>query len=274
MADRADLKVRPYASMGHGGSMAGPLFDLSGKVALVTGGGTGLGKGIALGLAGAGAFTVVAGRRQDRLETAVSEMAKAGGKGAWLTCDVGRVDEARGLPEAVRSRHGRLDILVNGAGINRRSPMLDVSERDWDDVMATNLKGLFFCSQAAARVMKDQGGGRIIHVASLTSERGFPNVAPYGASKAAVAQLTKSMAAEWAPHKINVNAIGPGWYRTEMTDLLFQNPEWMERTLARHPIRRFGVPQDLAGAAVFLASAAADYVTGQVIYVDGGYLAG
>ena len=186
--------------------MAGPSFDLSGKVALVTGGGTGLGKGIALGLAGAGAFTVVAGRRQAPLEAAVAETATVGGKGAWLTGDVSRVDEARRLVEGVRSRHGRLDILVNGAGINRRGPMLDFSERDWDDVMATNLKGLFFCSQAGARVMKDQGGGKIIHLASLTSKRGFPNVAPYGASKAGVAQLTTSMAVEWAPYKITVNA--------------------------------------------------------------------
>jgi NAD(P)-dependent dehydrogenase (short-subunit alcohol dehydrogenase family) len=252
--------------------MAGPSFDLSGKVALVTGGGTGLGKGIALGLAAAGAFTVVAGRRQAPLETAAAEMTEAGGKGAWLTGDVARVDEAHRLVDAVRSRHGRLDILVNNAGINRRGPMLDFSERDWDDVINTNLKGLFFCSQAAALVMKDQGGGRIIHIASLTSERGFPNVAPYGASKAAVAQLTKSMAVEWAPYKITVNAIGPGWFRTDLNDVLFENQEWHQRTLARHPIGRFGVPEDLAGAAVFLASPAADYVTGQVIYVDGGYL--
>ena len=253
--------------------MAGPSFDLTGKVALVTGGGTGLGRGIAVGLAAAGAFTVVAGRRQQRLEAAVAEMAQAGGKGAWLTADVSRVDEARRLVESVRSRHGRLDILVNAAGINRRGPMLEFSERDWDEVMATNLKGLFFCSQAAARVMKDQGGGKIIHVASLTAERGFPNVAPYGASKAAVAQLTKSMAVEWAPHKITVNAIGPGWFRTEMTDVVFRDAEWAARTLARHPLGRFGVPEDLAGAAVFLASPAGDYVTGQVLYVDGGYLA-
>jgi NAD(P)-dependent dehydrogenase (short-subunit alcohol dehydrogenase family) len=253
--------------------MAAPSFDLSGKVALVTGGGTGLGKGIALGLAAAEAFTVVGGRRQAPLEAAVAEMAQAGGKGAWLIGDVSRVDEAWRLVDSVRSRHGRLDILVNAAGINRRGPMLDFTERDWDEVMNTNLKGLFFCSQAAARFMKDQGGGRIIHVASLTSERGFPNVAPYGASKGAVAQLTKSMAVEWAPYRITVNAIGPGWFRTEMTDALFQSPEWRERTLARHPLGRFGVPDDLAGAAVFLASPAADYVTGQVIYVDGGYLA-
>ncbi|HYB75296.1 MAG TPA: glucose 1-dehydrogenase [Candidatus Sulfotelmatobacter sp.] len=252
--------------------MGGPSFDLSGRVALVTGGGTGLGKGIALGLAGAGAFTVVAGRRKAPLGATVAEMARAGGKGAWLAGDVSSADEARRLVDAVRSRHGRLDVLVNGAGINRRGPMLEFSERDWDEVMATNLKGLFFCSQAAARVMKDQGGGKIIHIVSLTSERGLPNVAPYGASKAAVAQLTKSMAVEWAPHKITVNAIGPGWFRTEMTDALFQNQEWHDRILARHPLGRFGVPEDLAGAAVFLASPAADYVTGQAIYVDGGYL--
>jgi len=250
--------------------MAGPSFDLSGKVALVTGGGTGLGKGIALGLAGAGAFTVVAGRRQAPLEKAVAEMAAGGGKGAWLVGDVSRVEGARRLVEG--ARRGRLDILVNAAGTIRRGPMLEFSEHDWDEVMATNLKGLFFCSQAAARIMKEQGGGRIIHIASLTSERGFPNVASYGASKAAVAQLTKSMAVEWAPHKITVNAIGPGWFRTEMTDALFQNQEWHDRILVRHPLGRFGVPEDLAGAAVFLASPAADYVTGQAIYVDGGYL--
>jgi len=252
--------------------MAGPSFDLAGKVALVTGGGTGLGKGIALGLAGAGAFTVVAGRRQAPLEAAVEEMTRAGARGAWVTGDVARVAGAHGLVEAVRSRHGRLDILVNNAGLNRRGAMLEFSERDWDDVMDTNLKGLFFCSQAAARAMKDQGGGRIIHIASLSSERGFPNVAPYGASKAAVAQLTKSMAVEWAPHRITVNAIGPGWFRTDLNDVLFQNKEWYDRILAHHPLGRFGVPADLAGAAVFLASPAADYITGQVIYVDGGYL--
>jgi NAD(P)-dependent dehydrogenase (short-subunit alcohol dehydrogenase family) len=252
--------------------MAGPSFDLSGKVALVTGGGTGLGKGMALGLAGAGALVVVAGRRREPLEAAVAEIQREGGKGDWVAADVGRVDEARRLAETVAARHGRLDILVNNAGTTRRGAILDLGEDDWDAVMSVNLKGLFFCSQAAARAMKDRGGGRIIHTASLTTERGMPNTAPYGASKAAVGQLVKSMALEWAPYNITVNAIGPGWFRTDLNDALFQNPEWRARTLAHLPLGRSGVPADLAGAVVFLASPAGEYVTGQILYVDGGYL--
>lgn len=254
--------------------MGSTLFDLNGRVAVVIGGGTGLGQGIAAGLAQAGATVIVASRRQGVVNQAAAEIRAAGGRAEGAVLDVTRTEDLPPFFDAVLKRHGGLDILVNSAGTNRRVPFLEYTEAEWDAVLNLNLKSLFFCSQAAARIMKERGGGKIIHVASLASAITFPNQAAYAPSKAGVKQLTMLMAMELAPFRINVNAIGPGWFRTPLNDDLFQNEAWARGVTALIPWGRTGKPEDLAGAAIFLAARASDYLTGQVIYVDGGMLTG
>jgi len=247
-------------------------FSLKGKVALVTGGGRGLGKGIALGLAGAGADVVVAARSADELTHTAQELRNMGTNSTAYRVDLMQVVEINTMIDWVAEKYGALDILVNGAGVNRRKPTVEMTEDDWDWVLGINLKGVFFASQAAAKVMLKQSKGRIINVASLSAVIGIPTIIPYCSSKGGLVQMTKGMAAEWAP-KINVNAIGPGYFRTAMTEALFQREGWEQNILRRIPQGKTGSPSDLAGAAVYLASEASDYVTGQVIYVDGGWLA-
>ena len=254
--------------------MATNPFDLSGKIAVVTGGGTGLGKGMAAGLAQAGATVIVAGRRQDVAEQAATEIRGAGGKAEAVSVDVTRTRELPAFFDGIVKRHGRLDVLVNNAGMNRRNPALEYSEADWDAVLSVNLKSVYFSSQAAGRVMKAQGGGKIINTASLASTVTSMNQAAYAPSKGGVLLLTKHLAFELAPFHINVNAIGPGWFRTPLNQDLFQNTPWARGVISLIPWGRTGTPEDLAGAAIFLASPASDYVTGQIIYVDGGLLAG
>ena len=250
------------------------LFDLSGTVAVVTGGGTGIGKGMAMGLARAGALVVVASRRQDVVDRTATEIRAAGGQAEGAVLDVTRIGELPAFFDAVAARHGRLDILVNNAGTNRRSPCLEYTEQDWDTVMTVNLKSLFFSCQAAARIMKGRGGGKIINTGSLASAIPSVNQGAYAPSKGGVKLVTMQLALELAPYRINVNAIGPGWFRTPLNDDLFRNEAWARGVLAMIPWGRIGTPEDLAGVTVFLASRASDYLTGQIIYMDGGILAG
>lgn len=244
-------------------------FDLSGRIALVTGGGTGLGRGSAVALREAGAVVIVAGRRPEPLAAVASEIG-----GDWVACDVTDARSVGTAIEAVVARHGRLDILVNSAGLNLRGPSLEYPEADWDRVHAVNAKGTFLCCQAAGRVMRARGYGKIINIASLASEVGFPHIAAYASSKGGVRQLTKSLAVEWAPYGIRVNAIEPGFFHTELTEPLFRDPAWVQRVTARIPLGRIGLAPDLGGTVVYLASPASDYVTGELIRVDGGALAG
>ncbi len=254
--------------------MATQLFDLSGRVAVVTGGGTGLGNGMAVGLAQAGALVVLASRRQEVVDRAAAELRALGGKAEGMVVDVAQIKRLPAFFEAVAKRHGRLDILVNNAGTNRRAPALEYTEQDWDTVMDLNLKSVFFCCQAAGRIMKAQGGGKIINTASLASAYTSVNQAAYAPSKGGLKLLTMQLALELAPFRINVNAIGPGWYRTPLNDDLFRDEAWARGVTAMIPWGRTGTPEDLMGAVIFLASRASDYVTGQIIYVDGGMLAG
>jgi NAD(P)-dependent dehydrogenase (short-subunit alcohol dehydrogenase family) len=248
-------------------------FDLAGRVALVTGGGGGLGRPIAGALAAAGADVVVAGRTLKTIDESCAEIAAAGGRARPLVLDVTKPREVSAAVDGLVERAGRVDILVNCAGTQLRQSALEITEEGWDRIVAVNLKAVFFCCQAAGRHMIRAGRGRVINVSSLTGEIGLPKLAAYGATKGGVNQLTRALAVEWAGSGITVNAIGPGRIRTAMTEDIFRDPGQAERFVSRIPMRRAGEPSDLTGAVVFLASDASSYLTGQIIYIDGGWLA-
>jgi len=248
-------------------------MDLTGKVALVTGGSRGLGRGMALALAEAGADVAVAARSVSGLEETAEEIRRRGRRSLVLPTDVSKVAQVNKMVEDTLDEFGGIDILVNNAGTIVRKPSLELTEEEWDKVVDTILKASFFCAQAAAKTMIKQKKGKIINIGSLTSKRGIPGIIPYVASRGGILQLTKGLAVEWAPYNINVNAIGPGYFKTQQTAPLFANKEWVKKTVARIPLGRTGIPEDLAGAVVFLASEASDYITGQMIFVDGGWLA-
>ncbi|MBI3967376.1 MAG: glucose 1-dehydrogenase [Chloroflexi bacterium] len=255
--------------MGQGG-----LFDLTGKVALVTGASRGIGRGLVVALRDAGATLTIAARTAEALDALAAESRELGATVYPIVADLSDAAEAQRIVATTVERFGRLDVLVNVSGTNIRKPSLDVTEADWDYIHNVNLKAVFFTCQAAARVMIPQGGGKIVNIASLSSVIGLANVVPYGASKGGIASLTRGLSVEWAQHRINVNAIAPGYLHTAMTDRLFADPErraWVE---SRIPWGRTGVPEDLAGAVVFLTAPASDYLTGVVLPVDGGWLAG
>jgi len=245
-------------------------FDLAGKVALVTGAYRGLGFAIAKGFAESGATVVLNGRKPDALASAARTLTDAGLRASIATFDVTDGDAARACVTAIEGEHGRLDILVNNAGIQRRNPLVEFKRQDWDDIISTNLTAPFLVSQAALPGMIARRSGKIIHIASLMSELARPTVVPYTAAKGGVRQLTRGMAVELAPHNIQVNAIAPGYFATEMNRALIDNAEFDAWVCKRTPAGRWGQPSEIAGLAVFLASAAADYITGQLITIDGG----
>lgn len=248
-------------------------FDLSGRVAIVTGGGGGIGRPMAVALAEAGAQVFVAGRRPALLDETCAEIAATGGLGRAIPLDVTKPAQVAVAFDGVAERAGRIDILVNAAGGQLRRPALEITEEEWNGLLAVNLTGTFFACQAGARHMRRAGRGRIISVSSLTGEIGLPSLSAYGATKGGVNQLTRALAVEWAGDGITVNAIGPGRIRTPMTEDVFANSATTESFLSRIPMRRPGVPSDLTGALVFLASDASSYMTGQILYIDGGWLA-
>ena len=253
--------------------MTRPNFDLSGRRALVTGASRGIGQSIAVALAEAGADVAVTARSIDGLSETRALIEATGRRCVALAQDVRDVEACRTVTAEAAEQLGGLDILVNNAGFENVRPSLDVDEDLWESILATNLKGAFFCSQAAGRIMAAGGGGAIVNLCSLTSYVGVPTAAPYGASKSGLLGVTRALATEWAPHNIRVNAIAPGYFRTAMTEVFYENDDWQAQMLDKIPQRRFGKDSDIGGVAVFLCSDAAAYVTGHCIPVDGGYLA-
>lgn len=250
------------------------LFDLTGRKALVTGASRGLGQAIAQALAAAGADVAVTARDVKGLEETRKRIGSTGRRSFAYAHDVRDVSSCSSVMDAAAYALDGLDILINNAGYEEIRPALDVDEALWERIVSTNLKGAFFCAQAAARNMVALGtGGAIINLCSLTSYVGVPTAVPYGSSKAGLMGMTHALAAEWAQQGIRVNAIAPGYFRTAMTDVFYQDGAWREAMLEKIPQRRFGEMEDVAGAVVFLASDASRYVTGHCIPIDGGYLA-
>jgi NAD(P)-dependent dehydrogenase (short-subunit alcohol dehydrogenase family) len=253
--------------------MSMKALDLSGRVAVVVGGTSGIGRAIALGLAEAGADVVVSGRRAELIDTVAKEIEAKGRKSLRQPADVADRASLETLRDRVVAELGKVDILVNSAGTTKRRPTLDVPEDEWNMIMETNLTGTLRACQVFGRHMVDRGYGRIINIASLSSFVALFEVAAYAASKAAVASLTKSLAIEWSSRGVTVNAIAPGVFRTDLNTALLDGTDRGREFLLRTPMKRFGKVEELAGAAVFLASDAASFVNGEVLAVDGGFLA-
>ena len=249
------------------------LFDLTGRTALITGSARGLGYAFALGLAEAGAQVILNARGNEPVERAVDQLRAAGHEAQGMAFDV--TDEAAvdAAFAALDAQEVRVDILINNAGIQHRMPMVDLALADWQRVIDTNLTSAFIVGKQAAKRMIARGsGGTIINIGSLTSEAARATVAPYTAAKGGIKMLSRAMAAEWAAHGIQVNTIGPGYIETDMNAALINNPDFDAWVKASNPARRWGKPEELIGTAIFLASRASDYVNGQIIYVDGGWL--
>lgn len=253
------------------------MFDLTNKVAIVTGARRGIGRGIALMMAKAGAKVVVSDLNLEECQKVVEEIKKIGSDGLAVKCDVTNEKEVEEMVLKTVEKFGKVDILVNNAGIAPFKPFLEITEEDWDKVLAVNLKGYYLCAQAAAKEMIKNGWGRIINIASVAMGQvgfGFPNLTHYCASKGGIVAFTEALALELTPKGINVNAISPGVIDTEMAKPVTENPEMRETILSRIPKGRVGRPEDIAAAVVFLASEEADYITGATLVVDGGWLAG
>jgi len=250
------------------------LFSLEGKVALVTGASSGIGRELAVTLAQAGARVALGGRSVERLTATCETITGLGGEAESFPSDLGELAAAQTLARAVHAHFGRIDILVNCAGMNRRQSATEVLPATYDEIMAVNLRAPFFLSQAVIPLLAEGGGGKIINVGSLATTYGLGKLAVYGMTKSAIGQLTRTLAVEWATHNVQVNCICPGWIQTPLNQALWDDAHTRSWILERVPAGRPGRPADLAGLAIYLASPASDFTTGQTFYVDGGFTAG
>jgi NAD(P)-dependent dehydrogenase (short-subunit alcohol dehydrogenase family) len=254
--------------------MPDKLFSVQDQVVLVSGGSRGIGRAIAAGFVERGAKVIITGRQQATLDATAAAIAASGNRPATVVCDVSQGPDIETLVAQATADFGRIDTLINVAGVNRRKPTLQISEEDYDFVLDINLKGAFLLSQAVGRLMIQQGSGSQINIASLNTDRPLKNITPYAMSKAALGHMTRSLALEWGEHGVRVNALAPGFILTDLTEKLWADETMQQWGKINTPLRRLGRPEDMVGTAIFLASEAAQFLTGQIIYVDGGFTAG
>src|ERR1700738_90230 len=254
--------------------MSSSLFDLTGQVAVVTGTSRGLGQYFARALANAGADLILTSRKREALADFAAEMRSLGRRVASLELDVRDEASIKTMAAEAEAAFGPIHILVNNAGCNVRKPALDVTWDDWNLILDTNLRGSFFVAQAIARGMIERRYGRIINIGSVTSVFGYAGLAPYGASRGGIRHLTMSLADDWGPHGVTVNCLAPGWFKTQQNRVMYEDPEWVDYLIERIPLKRPGMPDDLDGAIVFLASEASRYITGQTLLGGGGISVG